>query len=289
MLNPTTREVEPRGFLMKLGFLLAVGLGRQESLEVRGSLAISFTPFSDRVSSLLNMFCAVLKLEGLRIEAAPSGLVVESTAPSTLSSVCRLIFAMEIMFFLEGGILGGMEFEVPPLLSGLGLLSLTQEGLATPRGGLGKADLVSDKVKLREGFWRGSLGKGLLTSASWDISGPGGLSLKGYCLTKDGLLSSWVFPNLLGITLILGKSLTSGALLVEMVLLRKLGLGAVDAALPERLVSRAGFLGWIGGPEDRVACTAAFGRSEEIPSVAFPPVLKRAMMAFTSDDSAVVF
>lgn len=70
---------------------------------------------------------------------------------------------------------------------------------------------------------------------------------------------------------------------MEMVLLRKFGLGAVEAALPERLVSRACFLGWMGGPEDRVGCTVAFGRSEEILSVAFPPVLKRAMMAFTSD------
>lgn len=173
-------------------------------------------------------------------------------------------------------------FGVPPLSSGLELLSLPQVGLATHRGGLGKAGLVPDRVELREGFWRGGFGRGILTSASWDTSGPGGLGLNGYCLA-EGWLSSWALSNILAIALVLGNSLTSGALLVETVFLRKLGLGAVDAALPDRLVSRTGFLGWMGGPEDRVGCTAALGRPVEVPSVEFPPVLKRAVMAFTSD------
>lgn len=54
--TPATGMVWPSGFLVKLGFLLAIGLGGQESLEVRGSLVISFTPSSDSVSPRLNAF-----------------------------------------------------------------------------------------------------------------------------------------------------------------------------------------------------------------------------------------
>lgn len=85
--NPTTGMVWPSGFLVKLGFLLAIGLGGQESLEVRGSLVISFTPSSDSVSPRLNAFWAVLKFVGLRVVLGVNGLIVESTAPATLSSV----------------------------------------------------------------------------------------------------------------------------------------------------------------------------------------------------------
>lgn len=92
--------------------------------------------------------------EGLTAEFGTfNGLLVESVFAPPASSFCCRNFAIALLgFCCKGGILGGVV-----------LSSFTQLGLAvTPGEGLGKAGLESGRVELREGFWRGGLGLGLL-------------------------------------------------------------------------------------------------------------------------------
>lgn len=98
------------------------------------------------------------------------------------------------------------------------------------------------------------------------------------------LWSSWVFPNLLARAFALFGSTASVSLLLDGVFFRKEGLGGIFIALPERL-SKTGFFGCMGGPEERVGCScglARMGGVEELSSVLAPLVWKRAMMDLTS-------
>lgn len=115
--------------------------------------------------------------------------------------------------------------------------------------------------------------------------------MKGDCslLTVKGLLlllvSSWAFANMLARAFVLGDSRISGALLTETEFFKKVGFGAVEMPLPDRL-SKTGFFACRGGPEDTVGCRGGLVRTrgeEELSSVPLvPPAWKRAMMAFTS-------
>lgn len=178
--------------------------------------------------------------------------------------------------------MGGVEPVSPPPAS-----CFTQLGLGTAAGGgLGTAGMPSDRVELRHGLLGGGFCPGPLASGTWERCGFGGIC----CLLMKCLplvfVSSCVFENLLARAFDLFGSWTSVSLLADTVFFKKLGLGGMFIALPERL-SSTGFFVWMVGPVERVGCKGCLVRPasgvEDCSSVLAPPPWKRAMMAFTSD------